>query len=83
MKNKLIWVRWVDACFMSDGWRCPDDENLKEAGMMVESGGLLMRDDENGLLIATDYDPDDGTFRHVSFVPRGMIRKKKVFTVDA
>lgn len=83
MKRKLVWVRWVDSCFMGEHWRTISDGDLDENGFLMESAGILIRDDSVGLLIATDLDPDDGKFRYTCFIPKAMVRKKKVFIVDA
>lgn len=78
---RLVWIRWLDATYLGNGWK--QAEKLEtEAGFMVESAGLLVKETKKGIFIATDYDPDDPSFRHVSFIPRAMIKKKRVFKVS-
>lgn len=81
MKRKLIWVKWKDACFRNDDWHSADEIETKER-FHCESVGLFVKEDKQGLVIAVDFDPDTGKWRGLSFIPRKMIRRRKVFTVD-
>lgn len=42
----------------------------------VKSFGLLIREDEKGVTLGTDEGTNDGAFRKVIFIPRGMIVEK-------
>ena len=83
MTRKLVWIRWRDACYINDGWKDAGELDSNGEGVMVESAGFLVKEDKNGIYLATDLDPEKSErSRHHSFIPKGMILKKRVFKVD-
>ena len=84
MTRRLVWVRWRDACYINEGWKGSGELESDGQGVMVESAGFLVKEDKNGIFLSVDLDPEQSDrTRHHSFIPKGMIIKKKLFKVDA
>lgn len=47
---------------------------IPHAPVVITTYGLLLRDDTAGITVAGEF-VADGTFRAVTFIPRGMVRK--------
>lgn len=82
MKRKLIWLKWLDSAFLGADFRSP--ETLNDAGepYMLESAGFLVKQTDAGYFLAGDIDPEDGKYRYLSFVPKDMVKKKRVISID-
>jgi hypothetical protein len=78
--RQLVWVQWDDAAFRESGWHATD---AVDAGYTIrtESSGFFVKEDAKGIVLAVDYDPEQGKWRGLTFIPHGMIRKKKFFKV--
>ena len=48
-------------------------EELSHRAWRVHTVGWVLRDDERGVSVAGEWLPDQGTWRGVTFVPRGML----------
>lgn len=68
----FVLVEWADA------WKSAvNDTTVETAGdehkpVMCLHSGWLIRDDEKGVQLASEYSPN-GTYRHLAFVPRAMV----------
>ena len=78
---KVIFIEWLDAALVSHvEWKNVDELEVKGCHMM--SAGVLIREEPEGYFIAGDVDPEDANrARVISFIPRGMVKRKKVFKV--
>jgi hypothetical protein len=79
--RKLVFIEWLDACYLGADYRFAGD--LKDGdGAMMLSAGFLVKETSEGMYLAGDADPDEkDRYRHLSFVPKGMIKRKRVFKV--
>jgi hypothetical protein len=65
----LVALTWLDA----HGSISPSEvHEIPHAPIKITTYGLLMRDDEAGVSVANEA-CHDGTYRGVTFVPRGMV----------
>lgn len=71
----LVVVVWDDAHMSMDEYSAAEVERDFHKAEQVKSFGLLVRDDEKGITLAQDEGMADEKFRHVIFIPRGMIRE--------
>lgn len=69
----LAMVLWDDAHMSMDEFTAEEVERDMHRPEQVRSYGLLVRDDERGVTIATDEGVSDGKFRKLTFIPRGMV----------
>lgn len=69
---KVVWVRWQDAAFVSDRWKRADQVGEHTAFQLL-SAGLLVKENREGVWLATDYAPDNGTYRYTCFIPKRLI----------
>ena len=79
MKHKLCYVRWLDACYLGTDWKTVDELRSDGDAFEVESAGFLVSEDGRGIYLGTDYDPEGKRWRHMSFIPHGMIVKRKTY----
>lgn len=75
---KLAFIKWSDACFKESGWY---DRGEIDSGQAFanESAGFLVKDDARGVVLALEHNPEDGKFRSLLFIPRAMVKSKRVF----
>ena len=71
---KLAYVEWLDASYQ-EGPLCEDDF---EPRVVLVSAGLLAREDDETIAVATDYDPRAGEWRHVSHIPKVNVVRSKI-----
>ncbi len=88
-KYPLVCVYWLDAHGSAVGTYEIDE--IPHAAILVKSYGLLLKEDEKGVSIASEQ-CDEGVFRGFTFVPKGMIvkiepvkkvRKRKIETTPS
>lgn len=78
---KVVWVRWQDACFISSRWKTVDQLGEHTAFQLV-SAGLLVKENREGIWLATDYADHDGRFRYTCFVPKRLILARGEMEVE-
>lgn len=66
----LVCVRWADAYVSTEQHTA---ESIPGVALVVETYGLLLRDDDAGVAVAAEHIPGEGAFRAVTFIPRGMV----------
>lgn len=71
---KLAYVEWLDASYQEG----PLGEDDFEPRVVLVSAGLLAREDDETITLATDYDGRNGEWRHVSHIPKVNVIRKKV-----
>lgn len=71
MDKPLVKVRWTDA-HGSVGNAAWSLHEIPHAGIEITSYGLLLRQDEAGVSIASEVCGDD-TYRGYSYIPAGML----------
>jgi len=74
---KLLYVEWVDASYQEG----PLAEDDFEPRVVLVSAGLLAREDDESLTLASDYDPRTGEWRHVSHIPKVNVVRRRI--IDA
>lgn len=72
-KKHLVCVTWDDAHVSLDEYNQGEIERDVHKPCRVNSFGLLVADNETGVTLAMQEGVEDGKFRHVNFIPRGMI----------
>lgn len=70
LKPVLVSVRWMDAHGTATAVYEPHE--LPHKALEIVTYGLLLRDDEAGISIASE-DCGAGTYRGVTFVPRALV----------
>lgn len=65
----LVW----DDAFVANGEVTVDE--ISHHPIRFYSVGWVLREDEGGVSIAAEWSPDQGNFRGVTFVPKGMVRE--------
>lgn len=71
---KLLYVEWLDASYQEG----PLSEEDFEPRVVLVSAGLLAREDDETLTLASDYDPRSGEWRHVSHIPKVNVVRRKI-----
>jgi hypothetical protein len=71
---KLLYVEWLDASYQEG----PLAEDDFEPRVVLVSAGLLAREDDETLTLASDYDPRTGEWRHVSHIPKINVVRRKI-----
>ena len=70
---KFAYVKWIDACSVDTEIR---EENIPRE-MIMETAGILVKSDHEGVIIAQDL-LDDGRYRQTISIPKLYIKKKKI-----
>jgi hypothetical protein len=73
---QIVMVEWDDAVLRDTH---NDTDIIVHEPLRLHSVGFLLKTDEKGVTICTDYDPIEGTYREQSFIPRGMIVNQTTF----
>jgi hypothetical protein len=71
---KLAYVEWLDASYQEG----PLGEDDFEPRVVLVSAGLLAREDDETITVASDYDARAGEWRHVSHIPKVNVVRKKI-----
>lgn len=69
-KTTLALVEWVDAAHEDGPVRADEMAGL----VTVHSAGLLVREDDESITLATDYSKAKGTWRDVTCIPRSCVK---------
>lgn len=70
MIKELVYVRWLDA--HGSATSAYAEHEIPHAAIEITTYGLLLRDDDKGVSLASEYCAD-ATFRGVTFIPKPMI----------
>lgn len=71
-EKKLVAVQWLDA--HGSSITAYAEHEIPHAAFKITSYGLLIKEDEAGISIASEL-CEDNTYRGVTFIPKGMIVK--------
>lgn len=71
MSPPLVAVLWSDA--HGNAFAVYESHELPHAPALVQSFGLLLKEDETGITLASEAF-EAGSYRGVTFIPHGMIR---------
>ena len=55
-----------------------DDIEKYHKGARYQSYGWVLRSDERGVTLVSEWCPDDGSYRATMWVPRGMVVEERV-----
>lgn len=69
----LVCLIWDDAHMSLDEWTPQEVEQQFHQPERVKTFGLLIQDNLAGVTLAMEEGESDGKFRHLTFVPRGMV----------
>ena len=72
-KKHLVCVTWDDAHVSLDEYNQGEIERDVHKACRVNTFGLVVADSAAGITLAMQEGVEDGKFRHVNFIPRGMI----------
>lgn len=75
---KLVYIKWQDAAYQ-DGDVLEEDAFSPE--VLIESAGLLAREDDKTISLAIDHYGKDKTWRHVAHIPKILITERQDFEV--
>ena len=70
-KRTLALVEWFDASYQRG--ECTRDELVPT--VVLESAGLLVREDAETISLALDKYPADGTWRYIEHIPKVNVRR--------
>lgn len=76
----VAYVEWLDTASISSDWQ-DREEALREAGPRLEpcvAAGLLLADEERGVILALLYTTQNDHVGHVVVIPRSAILKMRV-----
>jgi len=73
----IIHVRWFDASHQHG--ECTQDELVSK--VVLESAGLLIREDRESLSIALNHHEANGVWRYIEHIPKVNVLEEKRFTV--
>jgi hypothetical protein len=77
VEKSLILVKWNDASYQEGPYFIG---NLK-SGVILETAGHLVQETETHYSIAMDHYEEDGTWRHITHIPKGMVVEVQKFPV--
>ncbi len=84
--TKIIWVKWEDATGSSDSYNDDDFDGKFGRSLMIESAGILVRDDEESIVITQDTwrgEQTGKTIRRTPLsIPKAYIREKKIWDLN-
>ena len=81
-KRPLARLVWNDAHMSMDEFTMEDVQRDMHRPEQVVTYGLLVQDDAMGVTLAMEEGVTDGKFRHLTFVPRGMVVELVVLSVS-
>lgn len=70
MSENIEVITWKDAT-SEYGWREPDEIEIKPA--INKSAGFLVKENDDGVIIAMDYCPADGDYNSTGYIPKSLI----------
>lgn len=73
----LIYIRWNDASHQSGPLYLAE----LNSDIEIETGGLLVQETDTHYSVAGDYFEKDGTWRHVTHIPKGMVVSVQKFSI--
>lgn len=75
---KMIWLKWIDPCFLNDGWGKPEYEDSPE-GLICETVGFLAHETPKVYYVSLSigYQKDSYDTRDTMVVPKSCVIKKK------
>ena len=76
-EQKLILIRWDDASYQEGPFYIG---NLK-TGIVLETAGHLVQETDTHYSVAMDFYEEEGTWRHVTHIPKGMVVGVQKFPV--
>ena len=72
-------TQWTDS--HGGGNEQYDASSVPHAPLIVETVGWLLRDDQAGVSVASEFIPETTNYRAYTFVPRGMVLEMKAVGV--
>lgn len=74
LRFPCVVVTWHDAW---EDQRDLFEQDIRHEPKVQHTSGFLIRDNDRGVTLATEYGEEDGELRTTNFIPRGMIVKVK------
>ena len=81
MENKILAVYWIDAAFTLDEDLDTIESWLEKGGEYACTVGFLYKSNEKCVIIAQEAF-EDGSFRGLTIIPKGMITEVKKLKQD-
>ena len=80
-EEELEYIEWCDAIVMKNGWYSKDDVKYwgENEDWKVKQVGYLIEENENYILLATKYNPQedgDDRFSEITKIPKTWILKR-------
>lgn len=66
INQTVVFIRWNDASY-ERGEKTADEI---DPGCVLHSSGILIKDDNEFISMATDYFLEEETFRHITHIPK-------------
>ena len=76
-EKTLILIRWNDASYQEGPYFIG---NLK-TGVVLETAGHLVQETDTHYSVALDFYDEEGTWRHTTHIPKGMVVGVQKFAV--
>jgi hypothetical protein len=74
---KLVYLEWFDASYQ-EGFLVEEDFTPQ---CILSSAGLFVREDDDTVTLAADFDPRCKEWRHISHIPKVNITRREILTV--
>jgi len=74
----LILIKWDDASYQEG----PYYIGGFKPGVILETAGHLVQETDTHYSVAMDFYENDGTWRHITHIPKGMIVEMQKFPIE-
>lgn len=79
---KLVYIEWHDAQDLGQGWKTEEDISSRvQEEFIVKEVGWLYEETEKYIVIASQKAWQDELFGHLTRIPKGWIRKRKILKI--
>lgn len=66
LNQTVVFIRWKDASYE----RGEKTAGEIEPGCVLHSSGILIKEDDEFVSMATDFFPEEETYRHITHIPK-------------
>lgn len=83
--REIAFVEWVDAGVLAANWRSFDEvigEQLDDAKKVIRSVGFVLKEDDDGVVLAAMLNDTHDDVGHAQFIPRPIIVRIERWTPD-
>jgi hypothetical protein len=74
-KMREVRITWTDSMTVSEGWASIEDYVTSSSSVSCVSLGFLINEDDEKLVLAMNYDPDNDHVNQTIVIPRVSVEK--------